>query len=211
MVLDQKQTTVAYRCPECGAAVMSMVGVFALTADMIRLKCPCGGSETEIVYTRDKKVRLTIPCFACPGPHNYVISSQMFFEKDLFALPCAYSGLDVCFVGHAEQVQKAMAEAEEELMELLGDAAFSDLAENRGDTREISDPQIMDIIHYVIKELEEENAISCACMDGGDYEVAFADDQLIVRCKQCGCKAEIPTNSLLAAQDFLNCDNLELT
>ena len=67
MVLNQKETTVAYRCPECGASVMSMVGVFTLTADMIRLKCPCGGSELEIVYTRDKKVRLNVPCFLCPS------------------------------------------------------------------------------------------------------------------------------------------------
>ncbi|MBE6598364.1 MAG: hypothetical protein E7638_02855 [Ruminococcaceae bacterium] len=211
MVLDQKQTTVAYRCPECGAAVMSMVGVFALSADMIRLKCPCGGSEMEIVYTKDKKVRLNVPCFACPGPHSYMISSQMFFEKELFSLPCAYSGLDVCFVGKSDNVQKAMEKAEEELMELLGEADFSDLAANRGETRELSDPQILDIIYYVIKELEEENAISCACPDGGDYEAEMHDDHLTIRCKQCGCKAEIPTNSLIAAQDFLNCDDLELT
>lgn len=211
MVLDQKQTTIAYRCPECGAAVMSMVGVFALTADMIRLKCPCGGSELEIVYTRDKKIRLNVPCFACPSPHSYMISSQTFFEKELFMLPCAYSGLDICFVGKSDRVQKAMEESEKELMELLGDTSFQDFAEQRGEKGEISDPQIMDIVHYVIRELEEESAITCACPDGGDYEVEMQEDKLVVRCKQCGCKAEIPTNSLLAAQDFLNCDELELT
>ena len=211
MVLDQKQTTIAYRCPECGSSVMSMVGVFALTADMIRLKCPCGGSELEIVYTKDKKIRLNVPCFACPTPHSFMISSQMFFEKDLFAMPCAYSGLDICFVGKSEKVQKAMEEAEEELLELLGDTEFSELANHRGEEKELSDPQILDIIYYVIRELEEENAISCACLDGGDYEADMKDDKLVIRCKQCGCKAEIPTNSLLAAQDFLNCDNLELT
>ena len=54
MVLTPKETTVAYRCPECGALVMSMVGVFTLTADMMRLKCPCEGSALEIIYTKDK-------------------------------------------------------------------------------------------------------------------------------------------------------------
>ena len=86
MVLQQKQTTVAYRCPECGAIVLSLVGIFALTADMIRLKCPCGQSELEILYTKDKKVRLTVPCFACPTSHSYLISSSLFFEKELFTL-----------------------------------------------------------------------------------------------------------------------------
>ena len=30
MVLDAKQTTVAYRCPHCGAGVMSAVSLFHL-------------------------------------------------------------------------------------------------------------------------------------------------------------------------------------
>ena len=120
MVLHQKETTVAYRCPECGASVMSMVGIFTLTADMIRLKCPCGQSELEIVYTRDKKVRLNVPCFLCPTPHSYLISSQMFFDKDLFALPCGYSGLDICFVGQKDKVQAAVGKEEAEAKEPAG-------------------------------------------------------------------------------------------
>ena len=58
MVLDKKETTVAYRCPQCGSWVASIVGVFSLTADMLRLKCPCGESELTIVNTNDKKIRL---------------------------------------------------------------------------------------------------------------------------------------------------------
>ena len=84
MVLDKKETTVAYRCPVCGASVMSMIGIFALTADLIKLKCPCGESELELVYTRDKKIRLNVPCLFCPTPHSYIISSQMFFERNHF-------------------------------------------------------------------------------------------------------------------------------
>ena len=53
MILDKKETTIAYRCPECGASVVGMVGIFTLSADMIRLKCPCGKSELEFLYTKD--------------------------------------------------------------------------------------------------------------------------------------------------------------
>ena len=41
MVLKEKHTTVAYRCPFCGSGVMSAVGLFGLSADMVKLKCPC--------------------------------------------------------------------------------------------------------------------------------------------------------------------------
>ena len=35
MILEQKQTHVAYHCPHCGMAVLGYVGEFALAADII--------------------------------------------------------------------------------------------------------------------------------------------------------------------------------
>lgn len=212
MVLNQKETTVAYRCPECGASVMSMVGIFTLTADMIRLKCPCGQSELEIVYTRDKKVRLNVPCFLCPSPHSYLISSQMFFDKELFALPCGYSGLDICFVGQKDKVQAAMKAADEELAELLGDTSFEQLSSQRHSEggQDLTDPQVLDIVMYVIRDLADEGKILCSCPDGGDYEAEILDDCIHVRCKQCGDHTDIPLGGLTAANDFLGCEELDL-
>ena len=48
MVLESKQTTIAYRCPSCGTGVMSAVSLFALKGSMVRLKCECGKSAMEI-------------------------------------------------------------------------------------------------------------------------------------------------------------------
>ena len=53
MLLNEKRTTVAYRCPHCGGGIMSAVGLFNLSADMVKLKCTCGKSELKIVYNRD--------------------------------------------------------------------------------------------------------------------------------------------------------------
>lgn len=210
MVLDKKETTVSYRCPACGASVTSMVGIFALTADMIRLKCPCGGSELEIVYTNDKKIRLNVPCFLCPSPHMYLISSSMFFDRDLFALPCSYSGIDICFIGKQDKVADAMKESERELIELLGDTSFDEISSRRGERRELSDPQVLEIIMYVIRDLADEGKVKCGCTDGGDYAIDIGDDHLTVTCKKCGCSAVMPTTSVVAATDFLACDELLL-
>jgi hypothetical protein len=96
MVLEPKQTTVAYRCPHCGAGVMSAVGLFNLTADMVKLKCSCGESEMSVVYGKDGKVRFTVPCILCPTPHTFTVSSSLFFGKELFVLPCPYSDINIC-------------------------------------------------------------------------------------------------------------------
>lgn len=214
MILDRKETTVAYRCPECGASVTSMVGIFSLTADMIRMKCPCGGSQLEIVYTKDKKIRLNVPCFLCPTPHSYMMSSQMFFDRDLFALPCGYSGMDICFIGRQDKVAQAMENAEKELIELLeeSDIDVETLMHSvdRENKPELTDPQVLDIVMYVVRDLADEGKITCHCPDGGDYDVEIHDDHLTVKCKQCGDHLDVPTNSLTAANDFLACDRLDL-
>lgn len=212
MILNQKQTTIAYRCPHCGATVLSLVGVFALTADMLRLKCPCGESELSIVYTKDKKIRLTVPCFLCPNPHNFTVSSSLFFESEILAFPCAYSGVNICFAGHKEKVDEALEESNRELQQLLGEASLTDLAgENQGERGMFSDPQIMDIVMYVIHELQAEEEITCRCDGGhGRYSVEIRDDCVRISCADCGAKTDIPTDSIVSANAFLHCTHIDL-
>ncbi len=211
MILNQKETTFAYRCPHCGAAVVSMIGAFALTADMLRLKCPCGKSEAEIVYGKDKKLRLTVPCFLCPTPHRFTVPSQSFFGADLLRVPCGYSGADVCFVGKKEQVMPALEQSSKELEKLLGGVSVSDLAEHRGGEGMFSDPQIMDIVMYVIHELQAEEEITCRCEGGhGHYSVEIRDDCVRISCADCGAKTDIPTDSIVSANAFLHCTHIDL-
>lgn len=203
-------TSVAYRCPSCGQTVKSMVGAFTLNADMLRLKCPCGGSEMTMEYKKDKKIRLTIPCFLCPRPHIYTVSENIFFGKDVFAFPCSYTGVDIGFSGSLENVENAVKESDLALEEILGDASFEDVTSGeRSDV--FDDPQILDIVLYVVEDLAEEGKIHCGCVDGGDYEVAVKDDDVIVRCRKCGREVAIPAGSTLAANAFLHCDEINLT
>ncbi len=214
MVLKQKGTTVSYRCPKCGTWVTSLVGVFSLTADMLRLKCPCGGSEMTLLYGKDKKVRLTIPCFLCPQPHSFTVSAPLFFDKDLFALPCAYSGIDICFLGKEKAVTEATEQADNELRELLGDAGYEGFAAVRKklDTEVFSDLQILDIINFVVRDLHDAGEISCKCAGGNssDYTVEVTSDGVRVQCKGCGASTIIPVTSTLSANAFLHCEHLDL-
>lgn len=213
MILNDKQITVSYRCPHCGMWVTGIVGMFSLTADMLRLKCPCGESEATMVYTAEKKIRMTVPCFLCPQPHNFTVSSGMFFERDLFALPCAYSGIDICFIGAEDKVSAATKASDEELTQLMGENDYSDFSRAReaADTEFLSDPQILDIVNFVIRDLDESGQISCKCdEDEGYYYVDVTDEGILVKCENCGAKALIPVTSTITANAFLNCDHLEL-
>ena len=214
MVLDRKETVVAYRCPECGCWVSSIVGIFSLSADMLRLKCPCKGSEATLVHTQDKKIRLSIPCFLCPNPHSFTVSSNAFFEKPILALACPYSGIDICLFGKKDEVEKAEEESDRELGMLIEDAGgVSPFGHNRPKEDEgvFSDPQILEIVNFVIRDLDESGAITCRCPEfEGCYNVEVGSDGVTVTCENCGAKKLIPVTSTITAQAFLNCESLEL-
>ena len=62
MILENKKTTIAYRCPACGSGVMSAVDIFRLSADMVKLKCTCKHSEMTAVQTGDGKADGSVYC-----------------------------------------------------------------------------------------------------------------------------------------------------
>ena len=214
MVLEPKNTTVAYRCPHCGSGVLSAVSPFSIGADMVKLKCECGKSEMSIVFGKDNKVRLSVPCMLCPKPHNFTVTNSLFFGKDVFLLPCPYSDINICFMGDMNRVKAELSKTELELLDMLEKSGIEgglDAIRAADETEILPDPQIYDIIMFVIKDLEEEGKIYCNCQDGnGEYEAEVLDYGIKVRCKKCGAEQMIPTDSLLAANAFLNADSLHL-
>ena len=183
MILEPQKTTVAYRCPVCGCGVISAVGMFSLGADMIKLKCTCGESELTMVYTDDNKVRLTVPCLVCPKPHNYVVNKSVFFGRDLFVLPCAYSDLNLCFMGEMNHVKAELARSELALLDMLEKNGITSLDSLRKTEEELlPDPQILDIIMFVIHDLEAEDKIYCRCADRNDseYGCTMVEDGILV-------------------------------
>ncbi len=214
MVLNSKQTTVAYRCPHCGAGVMSFVDPFVLSADMIKLKCDCGKSEMSVVYSNDGKVRLTVPCILCPKPHSFTVNSSVFFDKELFLLPCPYADINIAMTGEINNVKAELARSELELLQMLEKSGLESFEALRGENEKelFSDPQIFDIIMFVINDLDAEGKIYCKCENEGegDFEVEVLDDGIKVSCKRCGASRVIPTDGLLAATAFLNADCLYL-
>ena len=228
MVIDQKQTTVAYRCPECGSGVISLVGLFSLSGDMVKLKCTCGKSELKIVYNRDGTVRLTVPCLICSQPHTFTVKSNLFFSENLFVLPCPYSDINICFTGEMNQVKAELARTELELLDMLEEHGITDFSSLHGDERDLGDPQILDIVLFVIDDLDAEGKIFCRChpdpamghdteADYGEwneeesrYEAEVTDEGIKLTCRVCGASRVIPTDSMLSAHAFLNADSLHL-
>ncbi len=217
MVVKQKQTHIAYRCPHCNLTVFGFVGKFALSADMLRLKCPCGKSELTMTYTADKKIRLAVPCLFCASEHQFVVTQNLFFERDIFLLNCSYTNMDICFIGDKAKIDAALEENEKELHRLLQNLGLSSMAQLRGeqegededDIPYLNDAQIYDIIRFLIADLSEEGEISCPC-ESGHYECEVAPHGIRVFCTECGAEHLFRAESVADAQEFLHCSHIDL-
>lgn len=213
MVLEPKHTTVAYRCPHCGAGVMSAVGAFSLTADMVKLKCDCQKSEMTMVWREDGNVRMTVPCIVCAKPHHFTVSASVFYGKELFVLPCPYSNVNLAFTGEMNAVKAELARSELELLDLMEKSGMTSFDTYREDEQTLPDPQILDIVMFVINDLDAEGKIFCKCDptdNGREYDAEILDDGVRVSCRKCGASRTIPTDSRLSAHAFLNADALHL-
>ncbi len=216
MVLDTKHTYIAYRCPHCGFSIYGIVGQFSLAGDLLKIKCQCeNGSELTVNYTSDKKLRISVPCLFCGQNHNYVVSQNVFFGGELFLLACPYTNMDICFIGPKDQVDEAVSQSEKDLNTLFEEWQISSLEELRAGTRQdpdkiITDTQIYDIVRFLVRELEADNAIDCPC-HSGSYDFDMSEDGIVVFCPHCGAEYIFPNDSVAAAEEFLKCDHLTLT
>ncbi len=222
MILEQKQTHVAYHCPHCGMAVLGYVGEFALAADMLKIKCDCGKSALTVTYTNDKKIRLQVPCLFCENPHHYVVSQEVFFSREILLLDCPYMMMNLCFVGKPQPLQEALNKSAAELNDFFekndlllpvaqeaGEADTAPTPEADEDAPLLPDEQVYDIIHFLVKDLEAEGKIDCPC-GTGPYETEIMPGGIRVLCAECGAEYFFPVESVSRAEAFLSLAALTL-
>ncbi len=192
---------------------MGIVGQFALKANLVRLKCPCGGSNMDVEITRDAKMRLSIPCVFCKTNHTYTVSQSLFFGRDIFTLGCPYANMDIGFLGEEDAVGLELERSGHELNELLKNLEADDLKDiqpqDLNDEEILPDPEVYDIVRFLVSELKEDGKIDCPC-HSGEYDFRFTDHGVEVVCTACGASYVFPADSVAVAREYLDVDELRL-
>jgi hypothetical protein len=207
------QTHIAYRCPECGSLIYGFVGKFALSANLLRIKCSCGHSAIDINITNDKKIRISSPCIFCKKNHSFVVSQSLFFERDIFLLNCPYANMDICFIGSKENIDKEAVRSGKEIEKLLSDIEAESIKDMQPTDLEecdiLPDPAVYDIIRFLTKELQADGKLDCPC-HSGSYDLRFTNGGIEVFCTECGASYVFNTESESSSVDYLTLDSLYL-
>ena len=213
-MIANTQTHIAYRCPECGTVIYGFIGKFALSANLLRIKCSCGHSAMDVTITNDNKIRLSVPCIFCKQNHNFVVSQNIFFGRDIFLLNCPYANMDICFIGEKEKIDKEVIRSGEELQKLLCDLEAETIKDMQPTDMEedeiLPDPTVYDTIRFLVRELEEDGKIDCPCHRGA-YELRFTKDGIEVFCPDCEATYLFNTEAVSATEEYLSTDSITLT
>lgn len=214
MANTPRQRNIAYRCPDCGTAVIGMVGKFALHANMLRLKCSCeDASSLDVTLTGDGKIRLSIPCLFCKQNHSYVVSESIFFDKDRFMLSCPYSAMDIAFIGDEDAITEELSRTESELNMLMANLEAEELSDiqpqDMGEGEILPDPAVYDTLRFVLKDLEADGRVKCPCGDG-EYDIRFTDTGMQAFCEKCGATFNFNATSPTIAEEYLSLEEIVL-
>lgn len=209
----KKQTQIAYRCPECGMATIGLFGGVAKVSDMLRLRCECGKSAMEIKKQRDEKIHLSVPCVYCKSNHTFTFSGSITEREALTKLPCPYSNMDIAFIGDGAEITPELERTANELERVIKSfegEELSDIQPKDTDEGEAEcDPAVFDTINFLVRDLEDEGAISCPC-NKGTYSLRFSEDGIQVYCEDCGASYTFYAKSASSAEEYMSCTKIEL-
>ena len=214
----KEKVTIAYRCPDCGVALIHEISLFSLSKGEITHRCSCGESVITIKYLKGRDtVQIDVPCIACPKAHPYQVAAKTFFGDDMFILQCTDSGLDIFFAGEKDEVIRAVEENTRELQKLFEFLEHEndnvDLFYNRegeehehdceceechhdapsknnmkNDEYEYYDAVVTSGMLYLLRELANDDKIVCPC---GKKELILdvGYDVIEVSCDACQARA----------------------
>ena len=189
-MFTQNKITVAARCCECCAEIETEISVFNLSGGKIKADCPnCGKSTLEITLSQDGKVRLSVPCVACPHPHPFTLSAQTMFTKELFVLQCSFTKLDICFMGNKGKVREELVKNGKELQAMMEESA--EYGEEGFDEEALEQ---MKLILNFIDECAQKGDILCPCRKNKTapgVELSMAEDSVTLTCRECGRRVTI--------------------
>ena len=169
-------TTLAIRCPECGALEFHNLSRFDLSGrGKLQVKCSCGAFLLGVVSKAPNSYWLQIPCVFCETKHLREISGVRLWGKSTIYLLCPESGLELGFIGKCEEVK--------ELAESL-DTGLETLIDELGYDEYFNNPEVMHQVMECLQGIADNGDLYCQC-GNTRIEVDVFLDRLELHCKEC--------------------------
>jgi hypothetical protein len=174
-VLFIPETVIALRCHVCGKIGYHHVSMFSLgKSQSVSLRCRCGQEKASLGHKSKQGCWLRVTCPLCEETHVYTFTTRDFFSRDIKALSCLETELEIGYMGEENAVKQAAEWPKDELDAKVAEASFEEY---------FDDPQVM-----------YETLLSCPC-GNTKLEVNIYKDRLELKCPTCGKRQKLPASS----------------
>ena len=190
MILDLKKV-LSCRCPVCSERSYNTVTPFRINVGFTS-ECSLCGAEFLSASKTKNGYSFKVSCFICDTTHEFSVSFDGVWQKELLTLGCPLTGIDLLYIGDRSHVYDAAIES---------DDIFSEFTEKVSDidcTDEI--PPLFEEALKIINNRLASNLLDCPC---GHTEPALTISQggITVLCENCDAKLFIP----LATESDIDC------
>jgi len=195
-VLFVPETVIALRCHSCGKMGYHHVSMFSLgKSQSASVRCRCGQEKASLGHRSKQGFWLKVTCPLCEEPHTYSFTTRDFFSKDIKALSCLETELEIGFMGEEAGVRQAAEWPREELDARVAEASFEEY---------FDDPQVMYETLQRLHSLATGGKLGCPC-GNTRLEVNIYKDRLELKCPACGKRQKLPASS---PQDLESLDGI---
>ena len=203
----REKTRIAYRCPYCGCVISADI-TRSTVEKSFTLECiECRKSKLEITPEPGGSIKIVVPCLMCPHPHPYKLSKEIFFEREIFTLPCSFTGLDICFIGDEDNVEDEIDRTGAEISALTDEEDTDEV--KKSSEFMVADTSVIREILFAVGELDKSKKISCSCGSHA-VKVLIDYDKVILVCKVCGKKYELDARTKFDANRAIDLEEIKI-
>lgn len=191
---------ISCRCPVCTERSYIDVTPFQINGGYTE-ECSVCGAQFLGISKKQSGYSFKVSCFICETMHEFTVSLGNFMNKELLALGCPLTGIDLLYVGNKQNVYNAAAEA---------DDIFSDFSETLTGDECLNDlPPFFEDAFRILNAKLTANNITCPC---GHTKPALkiSPNGITVMCDNCCAKHFIPIADLSDIRKFESMDVIEL-
>ena len=219
MSVTESVKTVAARCSQCGAEIITEVNYFQLAFQKINVKCDCCGGTSLTLNAEDgEQVLISVPCPGCGEGHSFTRKLDNFFKtnEDIFRFMCPFAGIEICFVGEPERIAPALDTSRQELIDMISEYQ-RDSGVPEDELYEAKEKERRELAKAYIKQMiydcAENDTILCQCKGMNSttsLSLYEGKDHFKLTCKSCGRSIKIKITDIKLLEKIETSQRIEI-
>lgn len=159
------QTTIAWRCPQCGKLELKTINIFNFSGgNRIEIKCPCGFPKVKIGKKENNDYWLEYFCNLCESQQVTVYSKYDFWAPQVKSIKCTTHKIELGYLGNYQEMNNLVTEEEEYLQEAREKLKINDyplpediatVSSNNSDQNSLRKLKKIKILEGVVKALRQ--------------------------------------------------------